>query len=80
MLVTVVGFEKRRKGVSAKTGNPYDFTPIYYTYKHNRVEGVKVASRNVDASVLDPANIAVGVVLDMQFDGDGSLEGIYLPD
>lgn len=80
MLVTVVGLEKRRKGVSSKNGNPYDFTPIYYTYKHRSVEGLKVGYRNIDASALDPANLDVGVVLDLQFDGDGSLEGIYLPD
>lgn len=80
MIVTIVGYEGRRHGVSAKTGKPYDFTPVYFTFEKRGVEGVKVGSRNIDAKDLEPANIAVGVVLDFQFDDSGSLMGIYLPD
>lgn len=80
MLITIVGYEQRRNGVSQKTGRAYDFTPVYYTYQAKGVEGLKVGSRNLDAKDLSPANIVLGAVLDFQFDDTGRLMAVFLPD
>lgn len=42
--INIVGVGERKQGISAKTGKPYDFTPISFTYEAPYVSGLKAAS------------------------------------
>lgn len=50
--ITIVGIGKRMAGVSAKTNNPYDFTPVSFQYDDVRFTGVRCATANVSADAF----------------------------
>lgn len=52
--ITIVGVGARRKGTSAKTGRPYDFTPIAFTYDHMSMTGCGAATVNLSQDCCPP--------------------------
>lgn len=49
----IVGLGNRKKGVSEKTGNPYDFQPISFVFKDPFTLGLKAATSNVSGDMID---------------------------
>lgn len=47
-IINIVGVGNRIAGTSAK-GNPYDFTPISFTYEDRYTNGLKAANCNLQA-------------------------------
>ena len=58
-VVNVVGMADRMKGVSKKTGNPYDMVEVAIFYK-NQWGNNSVACATVDGSVCDDMGVRVG--------------------
>ncbi len=57
--ITIVGVGERKAG-TGKTGKPYAFTPIAFTYEDDYFVGVKASTANVDDGTLDGYRPAVG--------------------
>lgn len=45
--INIVGVGNRIHGTSSKTGKPYDFTPVSFTYEDNYTTGLKAANCNL---------------------------------
>lgn len=58
-VVNVVGMADRMKGVSKKTGNPYDMVEVAIAYK-NQWGNNSVACATVDGPVCDDMGVRVG--------------------
>lgn len=52
-IINIVGVGDRRQGTS-KTGKPYDFTPISFTYEDRFMSGVKAATVNLNQDCCPP--------------------------
>ena len=63
--ITIVGVGQRMSGTSKKTGKPYDFTEISFTYEDEQTEGVKACCSLVDQSILEGYEISPGWVHDV---------------
>ena len=55
------------KGTSKKTGKPYDFVEIHFTFQDDNVTGLKCASATLDRGTIGQRDIIVGDDLDMVF-------------
>lgn len=55
-----------RSGTSAKTGKPYAFTEVHFTYEDDYITGEKCANATVDQSAI-PYPLVVGDNVDMVF-------------
>lgn len=52
-IINIVGVGERRQG-TGKTGKPYDFTPISFTYEDCFLSGLKAAHTNLSQDCCPP--------------------------
>lgn len=65
--ITILGIGLRKQGVSAKTGRPYDFTPVSILHEDSRkMEGQVGEIVNVDSKVLEGIVLYPGMVCDAE--------------
>lgn len=57
-VIKIVGVGNRVAGL--KNGNPYDFTPIAFTYSDGRISGERAETVNVSADCLGSSIPRVG--------------------
>ena len=64
--ITVCGIGERKRGVSTKNNQPYDFQAVSFTYPDKWTTGEAAATALVDGSYID----AVGgqIMIGMQYD------------
>lgn len=72
MKITVIG-KAHLKGVSKKTGNPYDFVQLHYNGKARGVEGTAALQVNVDPQLFPYDKIKLGAEYELDFDNRGYL-------
>lgn len=61
-----------RKGISKKTGNPYDFGELHMAVPKHGVVGEAAEQKIVDASFCDLDRLVPGIY-EADFDSDGNL-------
>ena len=62
--ITIVGVGNRTAGISRKTNQAYDFTPIAFTFSDGRIAGERACTVNVSADVLGNIQPKVGDTYD----------------
>lgn len=72
MRIKVIG-KAHLKGISKKTGNPYDFNQVHYTGPARGVEGLSAQTLNLDPQTYSYDSITLGVDYDAEFDNHGFL-------
>lgn len=61
--ITIVGTGERKAGMG-KTGKPYDFVPVAFTFEDKRMEGVNAACCNVPGGEFEQYGIRPGSVVE----------------
>lgn len=59
-IVKVVGIGERRKGVSTKTGKPYDFVKVACTFDDGYMAGQNAFNCSVDGDEVERFGLHVG--------------------
>lgn len=59
------------KGVSKKSGNPYDFVQVHYLGKARGVEGLAAKTLNLDPRTYPLETISVDHTYEVEFDDRG---------
>lgn len=72
MRIKVVG-KAHLKGISKKTGNPYDFNQVHYTGPARGVEGLSAQTLSLDPQTYPYDSITLGIDYDAEFDNRGYL-------
>ena len=72
MRINVVG-KAHLKGISKKTGNPYDFNQVHYTGPARGVEGLSAQTLSLDPQTYPYDSITLGIDYDAEFDNRGYL-------
>lgn len=72
MRIKVIG-KAHLKGISKKTGNPYDFNQVHYTGPGRGVEGLSAQTLNLDPQMYPYDSITLGIDYDAEFDSHGYL-------
>lgn len=62
--------KQRFRGVSKKTGNPYDFITIYYLSPARFVEGLAAKTTTIDPSMYPYEDIGIGELYNIEFDNN----------
>ena len=70
MKIKVIG-KAHLKGVSKKTGNPYDFIQVHYNGKARGVEGLAALTVSLDPHDYPFADVIVGCEYNVEFDNRG---------
>lgn len=70
MTIKVIG-KAHLKGVSKKTGNPYDFIQIHYNGPARGVEGQAALTASLDPGLYPFADVVVGSDYVLEFDNRG---------
>lgn len=70
MTIKVIG-KAHMKGVSKKTGNPYDFMQVHYNGPARGVEGVAALTASLDPSIYPYESIVIGGEYTLEFDNRG---------
>lgn len=73
MIIKLEG-KARRKGVSKKTGNEYDFGVLYFLAPQRGVEGMVGVEKLVDPDVVDFEKLLVGQYYDVSTDLNGQID------
>lgn len=79
--ITIVGHGKRMKGVSSKTGKPYDFQSISFTYADRFTDGCKADTVTMQGPDIDAAGgFILGEVREavISTDKNGNVFGLCL--
>lgn len=76
--ITIVGVGRRMAGIGKKSGVPYDFTPLSFTFDDPKFTGVTCATVNVSQENLNGATPAVGDVLEAVMHQDYSSGRLYV--
>lgn len=72
MIVKLEG-KQHLKGVSRRTGSPYDFITIHFLQKSANVDGLAAMTKNISPSIVDYDRLIVGQHYDFQTDLDGNI-------
>lgn len=72
MRIKVIG-KAHLKGISKKTGNPYDFNQVHYTGPARGVEGLSAQTLSLDPQTYPYDSITLGIDYDAEFDNRGYL-------
>lgn len=59
-IVKVVGIGERRKGVSTKTGKPYDFVKVACVYDDGFMAGQNAFNCSIDGDEFESSNMSIG--------------------
>lgn len=70
MKITVIG-KSHLKGVSKKTGSPYDFLQVHYNGRARGVDGVAALTLSLDPRDYPYEDINVGGDYNVEFDNRG---------
>ena len=70
MTIKVIG-KAHLKGVSKKTGHPYDFIQIHYNGLARGVEGMAALTASLDPGLYPFADVAIGNEYALEFDNRG---------
>lgn len=62
----ILGIGKRVNGISQKTNNPYDFTPVSFVFPRPGFDGFCGVTVNVDTPEI-PAGLAVNAEVDVVY-------------
>lgn len=68
------------KGISKKSGNPYDFVQVHYLGKARGVDGFAAKTLNLDPNFYPLVSIIVGADYECEFDDRGYVVGFELAD
>lgn len=72
MIINVIG-KRHCSGTSKKSGNPFDFSEVFYLGTQRNIEGQAGLSFTVDSSVLSFPEIVVGADYYAEFGSGGYL-------
>lgn len=72
MIINVIG-KRHCSGISKKSGNPFDFSEVFYIGTQRNIEGQAGLSFTVDPSVLSYPEIVVGADYNAEFGPGGYL-------
>ena len=75
MKIKVLG-KAQLKGISKKTGNPYDFVQVHYLGKARGVEGQAAKTLNLDPNEYPLYSIGIGTTYEVEFDERGYVVGM----
>lgn len=75
--ISIVGVGKRMSG-TGKTGKPYDFTPVAFTYDDQYISGVKCATANINADSMAGYSPAVGDTVEVVMREDYKTGRVYV--
>lgn len=70
MKVKVIG-KAHLKGISKKTGNPYDFIQVHYNGRARGVDGLAALTLSLDPMDYPFADVIVGCEYNVEFDNRG---------
>ena len=75
--VNIVGVGQRKAG-TGKTGNPYDFTPVAFTYPDRFIAGEKAATVNIGKDCLGEYEPHVGDTVEVVMHEDFKTGRVYV--
>lgn len=76
--ITIIGVGRRMAGTGKQSGQPYDFTPVSFTYEDNRTTGLKAATVNISQSDMPGYCPTVGDTVDAVIREDFRTGKVYV--
>lgn len=76
--INIVGVGRRMAGTGKNSGNPYDFTPVSFTYEDSRTQGVKAATCNINQADMGGYAPAVGETVEVVMREDFRTGKVYV--
>lgn len=76
--ITIVGVGRRMAGVGKKSCQPYDFTPLSFTFDDPKFSGVRCATVNVSQECMGDFIPGVGEVVEAVMHEDFSSGRLYV--
>lgn len=76
--INIVGVGRRMAGVGKTSNNPYDFTPVSFTYEDSRTNGVKAATCNINQTDMGSYTPCVGDVVEVVMREDFRSGKVYV--
>lgn len=58
--VNIVGVGRRMAGIGKKSNQPYDFTPLSFTFEDPKFSGLRCATVNVNADAMNGYTPSIG--------------------
>ena len=77
-IINVVGVGRRMTGTARNSGNPYDFTPVSFTFEDTDFRGLRCATVNIDAESLGGHVPSVGDTLEVVMHEDFRTRRLYV--
>lgn len=77
-IINVVGVGRRMAGTARNSGNPYDFTPVSFTFEDSEFRGLRCATVNIDKETLGEYTPSVGDSVEVVMHEDFRTRRLYV--